>query len=349
MENKEITVAVGMSGGVDSSVAAYLLKAAGYRVIGLFMRNWEEEDENCPAAKDFQDVVSVCATLDIPYYTINFAEQYYESVFASFLEGLKRGITPNPDVFCNKEIKFKVFLEKAMQIGADYLATGHYAKIGKDYTLERASDLNKDQSYFLYTLKSEQLKKVLFPLENLTKPEIRAIAKDLGLVTSDKKDSTGICFIGKRKFKEFIENFIIKTPGNFLNEKGKVIGKHDGLSYYTIGQRKGLGIGGEGDAWFVAKKDIASNTITLVQGHEHPMLYKRKIEVIDLEFVSGHPPLPLNCTAKVRYRSEDTPCQLKAEEGKMVVEFTEAVFAPTPGQSIVFYQGSTCLGGAIIE
>ena len=340
------TVAVGMSGGVDSSVSAYLLKKAGYRVIGLFMRNWEE-DEDCPAAADFQDVVSVCSTLDIPYYTINFAEEYYQNVFSSFVEGLKKGITPNPDVFCNKEIKFKVFLEKAIEIGADYLATGHYAKIGENFALERATDLNKDQSYFLYTLKKEQLKKVLFPLENLTKPEVRSIAKEAGLITSDKKDSTGICFIGKRKFKDFIENYIKRVPGNFVDEKGRIIGHHDGLSFYTIGQRKGLGIGGEGDAWYVAGKDIASNTILLVQGHDNPRLYSKSLVISDLTFVGPTPQSPIRCSAKVRYRSPDTPCVLDPLTG--TVEFDEAVFAPTPGQSIVFYDGPVCLGGAIIE
>lgn len=346
-----------MSGGVDSSVAAYLLKKAGYEVIGLFMRNWDEEDANCPAAKDFGDVVSVCHSLDIPYYTINFAKEYYDNVFTHFLEGLKQGITPNPDVFCNKEIKFKVFLEKALQIGAEFLATGHYAKIEKKENglclLKRARDLNKDQSYFLYTLSQKELERSLFPLQDITKTEVRAIAKSLGLVTSDKKDSTGICFIGKRKFKEFIENYISRTPGNFITETGEIIGQHHGLSYYTIGQRKGLGIGGEGDAWYVADKNIQDNTILLVQGQNHPRLYKTSIRVHDLTFID--PSLNLAnssfpCTAKVRYRSLDVPCSLTFDsEGGALVTFLNPVFAPTPGQSIVFYEGDVCLGGGIIS
>ncbi|MCF7852994.1 MAG: tRNA 2-thiouridine(34) synthase MnmA [Simkaniaceae bacterium] len=352
--NHTITVAVGMSGGVDSSVAAYLLKKAGYRVIGLFMRNWDEKDSSCPAAQDYQDVISVCSHLDIPYYTFNFADEYYDNVFADFIEGLKLGITPNPDIFCNKEIKFKVFLEKALEIGADYLATGHWAKVGQSEQgpyLAKCADLNKDQTYFLYTLKQKQLEKVLFPLEHLTKPEARQLAKEIGLSTHDKKDSTGICFIGKRKFKDFIETYIPRTPGNFVSETGEILGRHDGIAFYTIGQRKGLKVGGPGDAWYVADKKVDTNEILLVQGENNPLLYTENLQAANVSWTRDDFFLkaPFECTAKVRYRQDEQPCVITPLNGNEVsVRFKAPQRATTPGQSIVFYRNDECLGGAII-
>ena len=347
-DKSSTTVVVGMSGGVDSSVAAYLLKEQGYNVIGLFMKNWDEEDDQCPAAQDYQDVIAVCSKLDIPYYTINFVDEYYDNVFADFLEGLKQGITPNPDIFCNKEIKFKVFLDKAKEIGADYLATGHWAKV-KDASLEKCSDENKDQTYFLYTLKSEQLKQVMFPLDNLNKTRVREIAKELGLITHDKKDSTGICFIGKRKFKDFIEKFIPKEKGNFVDENGKILGEHDGIAFYTIGQRKGLQIGGPGEAWYVAAKNTHKNEILLVQGEDHPKLLRETLDASSITWVNQVPVFPLSCTAKIRYRQKEQACQVQKNGDKLHVQFTDPQRAITPGQSVVFYKDNLCLGGAIIN
>ncbi|MDN3505205.1 MAG: tRNA 2-thiouridine(34) synthase MnmA [Rhabdochlamydiaceae bacterium] len=347
-DNSLTTVVVGMSGGVDSSVAAYLLKQDGYKVIGLFMKNWDEEDDECPAAKDYQDVIAVCSMLDIPYYTINFVDEYYDHVFADFLEGLKMGITPNPDIFCNKEIKFKVFLDKAKEIGADYLATGHWAKTGEGL-LEKCSDDNKDQTYFLYTLKSKQLKQVMFPLANLNKSRVREIAKELNLITHDKKDSTGICFIGKRKFKDFIAKFIQKEKGNFVDENGKILGMHDGIAFYTIGQRKGLQVGGPGEAWYVAAKETSKNEILLVQGENHPMLLHDDLIASSITWVSEPPVFPLDCTAKIRYRQDEQACTVTQLDDKLHVKFASAQRAVTPGQSIVFYKENLCLGGAIIN
>ena len=345
------TVAVGLSGGVDSSVAAYLLKKEGYNVVGLFMKNWD--DENCPAEADYQDVVQVCQKLDIPFYTINFVEEYMEGVFSHFLDELKAGYTPNPDILCNREIKFKVFLQKAKELGADFLATGHYSKInsnGEKNFLERAADSNKDQTYFLYTLNQTILPQVLFPLADLPKPKIREIAAEQGLITHDKRDSTGICFIGKRKFKDFMERYLAPNPGDFLDAEGETIGKHDGLHFYTIGQRRGLGIGGPGEAWFVADKDIERNTITLVQGEDHPLLLKKSLIATDMSWVADTPPqMPARLTAKIRYRQDDSPCTVThLENGKIHVEFDAPQRAVTPRQSIVFYDNNICLGGALI-
>ena len=258
-ENQKKTVVVGMSGGVDSSVSALLLKEQGYNVIGLFMKNWEEKtsDGTCSATKDFEDVVKVCETLQIPYYSVNFIQEYWDFVFSHFVEELKKGFTPNPDILCNREIKFHLFFNKAMQIGADFLATGHYAQVGEDSHLLKGVDLGKDQTYFLYTLKKPILEKVLFPIGHLPKKEVRALALKHGLATAEKKDSTGICFIGKRDFKPFLSQYIGLQPGHFETLAGEIVGKHDGLAFYTIGQRKGMGLGGEGDAWYVLGKDIA--------------------------------------------------------------------------------------------
>lgn len=346
------TVVVGMSGGVDSSVSAFLLKQQGYRVIGLFMKNWEEENLHgtCKSAQDFEDVVSVCTQLDIPYYSVNFVKEYQELVFNEFLTELKLGHTPNPDVLCNREIKFKVFLEKALQIGADYLATGHYAQIDRENgRLLKGDDPNKDQSYFLYTLSQDVLKKVLFPIGNLEKSEVRKIAQQLNLCTHDKKDSTGICFIGKRDFKEFISQYIPYQKGNFENLKGEVVGAHVGAAYYTIGQRKGIGIGGAGDAWFVVRKDIARNVVVVEQGTDHPSLYSKSLIANNLSWVGKAPSTPFACKAKIRYRQADQDCIIEKIEGDLIyVTFLEPQRAVTVRQSVVFYDGSVCLGGAMI-
>ncbi len=298
------TVVVGMSGGVDSSVTALLLKRQGYRVIGMFMKNWEEADDKgqCRASQDFEDAVKVCEQIGIPYYSVNFVNEYQTQVFSHFLSELKAGFTPNPDILCNREIKFKAFLEKALSLGADYLATGHYCRTFENQ-LYKGSDPNKDQSYFLYTIKASSLQKVLFPIGHLLKSEVRRIAKEAGLSTSEKKDSTGICFIGKRDFKEFTGQYLGFQPGNFETLQGKVVGKHDGIAFYTIGQRKGLSIGGPGQAWFVVGKDIERNVVIVEQGEDHPALYRSELAATELSWVSGiAPTTPYACSAKVRYR-----------------------------------------------
>jgi len=344
-------VVVGMSGGVDSSVSALLLKEQGYEVVGLFMKNWEEQDPGgrCLSSHDQEDVVRVCDQLQIPYFTVNFVQQYWDRVFASFLEDLKAGYTPNPDILCNREIKFKAFFEKAMELGADYLATGHYAQT-QNGTLLRSADLEKDQTYFLYTLKEQTLAKVLFPIGHLKKPDLREIARKAGLATSEKKDSTGICFIGERNFGHFISKYIPYQRGKFETLGGKVIGEHRGVAYYTIGQRKGLCIGGPGEAWFVVGKDIARNVVLVEQGSDHPALYKNGLTAADISWVGEAPSLPLRCTAKIRYRQADQECTIeKMDNGKLSVSFSNPQRAVTPRQSIVFYDGDLCLGGAMIE
>ncbi len=349
------TVVVGMSGGVDSSVTALLLKQQGCRVIGMFMKNWEEKDDSgtCRSTRDYEDVVKVCEQLDIPYYSVNFVKEYQELVFAHFLEELKAGYTPNPDILCNREIKFKVFLEKALSLGADYLATGHYCMRIDDAPpkLLKGRDPGKDQSYFLYTLQAKALEKVLFPIGHLEKKEVRALAKEHNLATSEKKDSTGICFIGKRDFKEFTGQYLGYNPGHFENLKGESVGKHDGIAFYTIGQRKGLGIGGPGEAWFVIGKDTLRNVVIVEQGEDHPSLYTGELIATDLSWVAGHPPspLPFACAAKVRYRQPEQPCIIeKIEVERAHVRFLSPQRAVTPRQSIVFYQGDVCLGGGMI-
>lgn len=346
------TVVIGMSGGVDSSVSALLLKKMGYKVIGLFMKNWEEKDENgvCRSAKEYEDVVSVCEHLAIPCYAVNFVKEYQENVFSHFLEEFKKGHTPNPDILCNREIKFKVLFEKALELGADYLATGHYCQnIGN--SLVKGADPGKDQSYFLYTIKAEILSKVLFPIGHLQKQEVRQIARENGLSVAEKKDSTGICFIGKRNFKDFLSQYLAITPGNFETLGGKVVGRHDGVAYYTIGQRKGMGIGGEGDAWFVVGKDIERNVVFVEQGTQHPALFCDELTAVELSWVSGiSPTLPLQCKAKVRYRQADQECTIvEVKEGIAYVKFPQPQRAVTPRQSVVFYLGNQCLGGGIIQ
>ncbi len=351
------TVVVGMSGGVDSSVSALLLKQQGYKVIGLFMKNWEEKDENgvCRSAFDYQDVEKVCDQIDIPYYSVNFVQEYWDNVFTQFLADFKRGWTPNPDILCNREIKFKVFLKKALELGADYLATGHYCQnipFDGQPCLVKGVDANKDQTYFLYTLNRDILNKVLFPIGNLKKPEVRKIAREYGLATSEKKDSTGICFIGKRDFRTFLSQYLAIQHGNFENLNGDVVGRHMGSAYYTLGQRKGLAIGGPGEAWFVIQKDVSRNVVIVAQGTDHPALYSNKLIATDISWVAGAAPaeLPYRCHAKVRYRQEDEPCVIeKIENDQLRVFFPNPQRAVTPGQSIVFYDGQICLGGAIIS
>lgn len=353
MEKKK--VAVGLSGGVDSSLSAALLKEQGYDVFGLFMKNWEEQDENgtCQSAKDAEDVMKICDHLKIPFYSVNFSKEYYNTVFQDLLSGLKMGYTPNPDILCNKEIKFKIFLEKALSLGADYLATGHYCQnLKKDgsYKLLRGRDPNKDQTYFVYTLTQKELSSVLFPIGGMDKEHVRAEARKRGLITHDKKDSTGICFIGKRNFKEFISKYIPMQKGDLIDQKGNRVGQHAGAFYYTIGQRKGLHIGGPGEAWFVYDKDIKKNIVYVTQGHDHPNLHTTILEASDLTFVDLPPTkLPYHCTAKVRYRQVDTPCVIeKIEHGIAKISFKEPQRAVTLGQSIVFYKEEICIGGGII-
>lgn len=347
---KKKKVVVGMSGGVDSSVSALLLKQQGYEVIGLFMRNWEDKDGSCTASQDYDDVIRVCNTIDIPYYTINFAQEYLDTVFSHFIHELKLGYTPNPDILCNREIKFKVFFQKAMELGADYLATGHYAQT-KDGLLLRSVDQEKDQTYFLYTLQKEILEKVLFPIGHLRKTQVRQIAKEHGLSTAEKKDSTGICFIGERKFRDFISDYIPYQEGRFETLAGKAVGTHQGAAFYTIGQRKGLKIGGPGEAWFVVDKDIKRNVVLVEQGDDHPALYNTTLTATDISWVGGLPPqIPLRCTSKIRYRQPDQECIIeKLEHDQMSVFFPLPQRAITPRQAIVFYEGPVCLGGALIS
>ncbi len=351
------TVVVGISGGVDSSVSALLLKEQGYEVIGVFMKNWEEEQSEggCSTAADYEDAVRICTQIGIPYYTANFVKQYWEEVFAHTLSAYQKGFTPNPDILCNREIKFKALLKRALELGADFLATGHYAQTRltkeNERQLLKGADPEKDQSYFLYTLREEPLSRALFPVGNLPKREVRAIARKHQLATAEKQDSTGICFIGERNFKQFLSTYIPRAPGLFENLSGTALGQHDGIAFYTPGQRRGLGIGGEGEAWFVAKKDISRNAVILVQGARHPALYCQMLTATELTWVSsqGMPSLPLACRAKIRYRQTDQECVItKIEEGVATVEFAIPQRAATPMQSIVFYQEEVCLGGGII-
>jgi tRNA-specific 2-thiouridylase len=356
---EDTTVVIGMSGGVDSSVSAMLLKQQGYQVIGIFMKNWEEQDEfgHCTSEEDYEYVRKVCHQLEIPYYTVNFQKEYWERVFEYFLDEYKKGRTPNPDVVCNQEIKFKAFLDYALKaVEADYLATGHYARTDRsDGTcrLLRGIDSNKDQTYFLCMLKQEQLSRVLFPIGGLEKPEVREMAKKAGLETADRKDSTGICFIGERNFKQFLSDFMPAQPGEIRTLEGEPIGRHDGLMYYTIGQRRGLGIGGRGtgDPWFVCGKDLDRNILYVVQGSDHPALFSNGLWASQLNWVSGNPPgRTFICTAKFRYRQPDQKVKVYVESGgKCRVLFAQPQKAVTPGQFVVFYQEEVCLGGGVIE
>ena len=360
-ENGTKKVICGMSGGVDSSVSAFILQQQGYQVEGLFMKNWEEDDDTdyCTAAADLADAQAVCDKLGIKLHKINFAAEYWDNVFEHFLSEYKAGRTPNPDILCNKEIKFKAFLEYAAEdLGANYIATGHYVRrrgTDDNAQLLRGLDANKDQSYFLYTLSSKQVGQSLFPVGDIEKPIVRAIAEDLGLITAKKKDSTGICFIGERKFKDFLARYLPAQPGNIRTVEGDIIGRHDGLMYHTLGQRKGLGIGGvKGageEAWYVVEKDLVNNELIVAQGHDHSALLSTGLIAQQLHWVDRQPIRePLRCTVKTRYRQTDVPCTIEPIDDESIkVIFDEPQIAVTPGQSAVFYLDEVCLGGGIIE
>ena len=360
-ENATKKVICGMSGGVDSSVSAFILQQQGYQVEGLFMKNWEEDDDTdyCTAAADLADAQAVCDKLGIKLHKINFAAEYWDNVFEHFLNEYKAGRTPNPDILCNKEIKFKAFLEYAAEdLGANYIATGHYVRrrgTDDNAQLLRGLDANKDQSYFLYTLSSKQVGQSLFPVGDIEKPIVRAIAEDLGLITAKKKDSTGICFIGERKFKDFLARYLPAQPGNIRTVEGDIIGRHDGLMYHTLGQRKGLGIGGvkgaSEEAWYVVEKDLVNNELIVAQGHDHSALLSTGLIAQQLHWVDRQPIRePLRCTVKTRYRQTDVPCTIKPIDDESIkVIFDEPQIAVTPGQSAVFYLDEVCLGGGIIE
>lgn len=367
-------VIVGMSGGVDSSVAAFQLLEQGYRVEGLFMSNWEEdEDGYCTAAQDYQDARQVCAQLGIPLHKASFAREYRERVFAHFLAEYRAGRTPNPDVLCNREIKFGVCFDYAQRLGADLFATGHYARVvqpsmdlssaaGTGSTQPQATprllkglDTRKDQSYFLHAMPSTALAKTLFPIGGMHKDEVRRIAKQLALTTHDKKDSTGICFIGKRPFAEFLAQYLPAQPGDILSIDGELLGQHTGLMYYTLGQRQGLGIGGQANhtenPWYVARKDLARNQLIVVQGHDHPALHQMSLTAVELSWLAGAPPATsFTCSAKTRYRQADQPCAVVISNHRTAqVQFAAPQRAITPGQYVVFYDSEICLGGGVID
>jgi len=346
-------IVVGMSGGVDSAVTALLLKRQGHEVIGLFMKNWEDDEgENCPARQDFLDVLAVAEVIGIEVEAVNFAREYKERVFSYFLSEYQAGRTPNPDVLCNSEIKFKAFLEHAMSLGAARIATGHYARLREldgHCELLKAVDGSKDQSYFLYRLNQAQLSKTLFPLGDMLKSEVRRIAQEAGLPNFAKKDSTGICFIGERPFREFLSRYLPRQPGEMQTPEGRAMGQHEGLMYYTIGQRQGLGIGGQGEPWFVAGKDLARNVLIVVQGHDHPLLYKSTLEAGDLSWIGRAPSSGTAYGGKTRYRQPDAACRVSfIDDARCEVEFSGPQFAVTPGQSVVLYEGDVCLGGGVI-
>ncbi|MFT5164119.1 MAG: tRNA-specific 2-thiouridylase [Alteromonadaceae bacterium] len=359
--NASKKVIVGMSGGVDSSVSAYLLQQQGYQVEGLFMKNWEEDDndEYCAASEDLKDAQQVCDKLGIELHTVNFAAEYWDNVFEYFLEEYRAGRTPNPDIICNKEIKFKAFLEFAAEVlDADYIATGHYvrrADLGEHWAMQRGLDNNKDQSYFLYTLAEKHLAQTLFPVGELEKPLVRKIAEEQGLITHNKKDSTGICFIGERKFKDFLQKYIPAQPGIIETPEGEAIGKHDGLMYHTLGQRKGLLIGGMKNAseepWYVVAKDLKRNVLIAGQGANHPLLFSDGLIANQLHWVDRKgPQQKVQLTVKTRYRQQDVPCTVEPlDNGEVKVIFEHPEKAVTPGQSAVFYDGEICLGGGIIN
>ncbi len=359
-------VVVGLSGGVDSAVSAHLLQQQGHEVIGIFMKNWEDDDDSeyCSSNEDFVDAAAVADVLGIEIEHVNFAADYKDRVFAEFLREYQAGRTPNPDVLCNAEIKFKAFLDHAMRLGAEKIATGHYARVRERagaFELLKGLDETKDQSYFLHRLNQAQLSKTLFPLGEIRKTEVRRIAQEIGLPNAKKKDSTGICFIGERPFRDFLNRYISKEPGPIKDERGRTIGHHQGLSFYTLGQRQGLGIGGIKDKgaqrgggehapWFVARKDMAKNTLWVVQGHDHPWLLSTALDAADASWVAGAPPPPGSYAAKTRYRQADAACALAgASTSAFHLDFTEAQWAATPGQSAVLYAGEVCLGGGVIS
>jgi len=360
-------VVVGLSGGVDSAVTAWLLKQQGHEVIGIFMKNWEDDDDTgyCSSNVDFVDAAAVADVIGIEIEHVNFAADYKDRVFATFLQEYSAGRTPNPDILCNSEIKFKAFLDHALRLGAEKIATGHYARVRRNaqsglHELLKGRDVSKDQSYFLYRLNQAQLSRTLFPVGELLKSEVRRIAADAGLPNAKKRDSTGICFIGERPFREFLNRYISHAPGPIRNDRGHTIGQHVGLSFHTLGQRQGLGIGGlkaqgaqrgGGDhaPWFVARKDMASNTLWVVQGHDHPWLQSQQLLAQDASWVAGDPPAAGVLAAKTRYRQQDATCRLTdASAGGFCLSFSEPQWAVTPGQSAVVYDGEVCLGGGII-
>jgi len=358
-------IVVGLSGGVDSAVSAHLLKQQGHEVVAIFMKNWEDDDDDeyCSSRQDFIDAASVADVLGIAIEHVNFAADYKDRVFAEFLREYQAGRTPNPDVLCNAEIKFKAFLDHAMRLGADKIATGHYARVREldgRFELLKGLDHSKDQSYFLHRLNQAQLGKTLFPVGELKKTEVRRIAAEIGLPNAKKKDSTGICFIGERPFREFLNRYLANTPGPIKDDRGRVIGEHVGLSFYTLGQRKGIGIGGlkeqgarkggsEHEPWFVARKDMAANTLYVVQGHEHPWLQSKLLNADDASWVAGHAPGAAALAAKTRYRQADAGCVLApGANGHFALRFEQAQWAVTPGQSAVLYEGEVCLGGGVI-
>ena len=357
--NKQIKVIVGMSGGVDSSVSALLLQQQGYTVEGLFMKNWEEDDgtEYCTAKQDFADAQAVAQRLGIKLHGANFAAEYWDNVFEHFLAEYKAGRTPNPDILCNREIKFKAFLEYATHLGADYIATGHYVRTEQREgaaVLLKGLDGNKDQSYFLHQVGHQELGRTLFPIGHLDKPHVRAIAESAGLATAEKKDSTGICFIGERRFTDFLQQYLPAQPGDIESLSGERLGEHQGLMYHTMGQRQGLGIGGlanhEHAPWYVVEKDLARNVLLVAQGKDHPALFKSTLVANDIFWISGEEPiLPMQVHAKVRYRQADQLCSVERHAEGYRVVFDEPQRAITPGQSVVFYQGELCLGGGVIE
>ena len=355
------TVVVGLSGGVDSSVSAWLLKQQGYTVVGLFMKNWEDDDDSeyCSTRQDWLDAASVADRIGIDIEAVNFAAEYKERVFAEFLREYAAGRTPNPDVLCNAEIKFKAFLDHAMRLGADRIATGHYARVretDRGFELLRGLDTSKDQSYFLHRLNQAQLSRTLFPVGELHKTEVRAIAADIGLHNARKKDSTGICFIGERPFRDFLNRYLPTQPGPMKTPEGKTVGQHIGLAFYTLGQRKGIGLGGSqsgnGEPWFVAAKDLESNQLIVVQGHDHPLLQSRQLRALSASWVSGSAPHDADRSlgAKTRYRQTDAACHYVGQEAeRFSLAFDSPQWAVTPGQSAVLYDGEVCLGGGIIE
>ncbi|HAP25394.1 MAG TPA: tRNA 2-thiouridine(34) synthase MnmA [Achromobacter sp.] len=365
---KKGRVVVGMSGGVDSSVTAWLLKQQGYEVVGLFMKNWEDDDDSeyCSTRQDLLDAASVADLVGVEFEYVNFAAEYKDRVFADFLREYSAGRTPNPDVLCNAEIKFKAFLDHAMALGAEHIATGHYARVrevpaeggGSQFQLLKALDASKDQSYFLHRLNQAQLSRTLFPLGEIHKTEVRRIAHEIGLHNAAKKDSTGICFIGERPFREFLNRYLPTEPGPILTPEGQKVGRHEGLSFYTLGQRKGLGVGGvkgrqrddgTAEAWYVARKDLERNVLYVVQGHDHPWLLSADLKAQDASWVAGHPPAAGAYGAKTRYRQADAACRLgDAASETFSLDFTEPQWAVTPGQSAVLYDGEVCLGGGII-
>jgi len=346
-----VKVVVGMSGGVDSSVAALLLKRQGHDVVGLFMKNWEDDDDDeyCSTRQDLIDAAAAADVIGVDLEAANFAAEYKDRVFAEFLREYSAGRTPNPDVLCNAEIKFRAFLDHAMRLGAEKIATGHYARTDGTRLL-KGIDSQKDQSYFLHRLSQAQLSRVLFPIGDMTKPEVRRLALEAGLPNHAKKDSTGICFIGERPFREFLNRYLPKAPGRIVDEKGKTVGEHIGLAFYTIGQRKGIGLGGPGEPWYVAEKRVRQNELVVVRGHDHPLLLKKTLAADEASWIAGRAPAaPSAHSAKTRYRQADSPCTLtRAIDSEIKVDFPAPQWAVTPGQSVVLYDGEVCLGGGII-